>query len=67
VASQQKETTTQPTRKKMSKHAITIIGLFTALSLIVLTLWAIKDLWGVILALCAAAALHAWLVKRKAE
>jgi hypothetical protein len=51
----------------MSKHAITIIWLFTALSLIALTLWTIKDLWGVILALCAAAALHAWIMKHKAE
>lgn len=51
----------------MIKHAMTIIWVFAALALIVLTMWAIKDLWGVILALCAAAALHAYLVKRKAE
>ena len=42
-----------------------IIGLFAYLSLGTLTLWAIHDLWVVILVLFCIAGVHALIVRRK--
>ena len=47
------------------KHGNTLIELFALLSLTVLSLWAIKDLWLVILMLASAVWLYAKLTKGK--
>lgn len=46
------------------KHANTIICAFAALSIVALTLWAVHDLWVVLLILFCIAGLHALLARK---
>jgi uncharacterized membrane protein YqjE len=47
------------------KYGNTILALFGLLSLGVLVLWAISDLWSVMLVLFCIAGIHAMLVRKK--
>lgn len=47
------------------KHGNTILVLFAALSMAALVLWAIHDLWIVLLAIFCIAGVHALIVRSK--